>query len=248
MAIRVIGLDLAKNVFQVHGVDETGRTALTRRLCQTEVLRLFADLQPALVGMEACHTAHYWARDIAATVGDARQFKSGRQFAAWLGLVPQQRSSSGKERLGGISKRGDRYIRSLVAYRPLRNAPRLAPLIIAIGVSMLLQTVAMMIWGREFHTYPQLISAAQLQPVPGVCVSPVQVATVVLSALLMIGLLLLVNRTKLGRAMRATAENHRVAGLMGSIPEGPSRPTSGTSSSVKSPPGQHHLASQAVAA
>lgn len=280
MAIRVIGLDLAKNVFQVHGVDEAGRVTLKRKLRRTEVLRLFADLPPALVGIEACHTAHYWAREIAAfghdvrlmppqfvkpyvksqkndmadaeaiceavqrptmrfvpiksadqqaalllhrtrellirqrsslisairahfaefgivvgqrmrnlerllelldkasdarlptlardmlavlaaqlrdvaarvqevekellawhqanetsrrlttipgvgpitasaivaTVGDAGQFKSGRQFAAWLGLVPQQRSSGGKERLGGISKRGDRYIRSLLIH------------------------------------------------------------------------------------------------------------------------------------
>jgi transposase len=51
------------------------------------------------------------ASAIVATVGDPKQFKSGRQFAAWLGLVPQQRSSGGKERLGGISKRGDGYIR-----------------------------------------------------------------------------------------------------------------------------------------
>ena len=56
------------------------------------------------------------ASAIVATVGDAGQFKSGRQFAAWLGLVPQQRSSGGKERLGGISKRGDRYIRSLLIH------------------------------------------------------------------------------------------------------------------------------------
>jgi transposase len=56
------------------------------------------------------------ATAIAATVSDAGQFKSGRQFAAWLGLVPQQRSSGGKERLGGISKRGDRYIRSLLIH------------------------------------------------------------------------------------------------------------------------------------
>jgi len=54
------------------------------------------------------------ASAIVATVGDPKQFKSGRQFAAWLGLVPQQRSSGGKERLGGISKRGDGYIRQLL--------------------------------------------------------------------------------------------------------------------------------------
>jgi transposase len=56
------------------------------------------------------------ASAIVATVGDANQFKSGRQFAAWLGLVPQQRSSGGKERLGGISKRGDGYIRRLMIH------------------------------------------------------------------------------------------------------------------------------------
>ncbi len=56
------------------------------------------------------------ASAIVATVGDASQFTSGRQFAAWLGLVPQQRSSGGKERLGRISKRGDGYIRRLLIH------------------------------------------------------------------------------------------------------------------------------------
>lgn len=280
MTITVIGLDLAKNVFQVHGIDEAGRPVLKRKLRRSEVLRLFAELPPACVGMEACHTSHYWAREITnlghvvrmmpaqfvkpyvksqkndaadaeaiceavqrptmrfvpiksedqqaalmlhrtrdllvrqrsslisairahfaefgivvgqgmrnvdrlltllqaegdkrlpilaaemlgvlaeqlrdaaervreveirllashradpgsrrlesvpgigpitasaiiATVGDPRQFKSGRQFAAWLGLVPQQRSSGGKDRLGGISKRGDGYIRRLLVH------------------------------------------------------------------------------------------------------------------------------------
>jgi transposase len=279
MTIKVIGLDLAKNVFQVHGVDEVGQSVLKRKLRRSEVLRLFAGLEPALVGIEACHTAHYWGREIAAlghevrlmppqfvkpyvksqkndaadaeaiceavqrptmrfvpiksadqqaalllhrtrdllirqrsslisairahfaefgvvvgqrmrntdrlldllnsrgaclpdlaaqmlavlaaqlrdvaarvrgveaellawhrstevsrrlatipgvgpitasaiaaTVVDARQFKSARQFSAWLGLVPQQRSSGGKERLGGISKRGDGYIRRLLIH------------------------------------------------------------------------------------------------------------------------------------
>jgi transposase len=56
------------------------------------------------------------ASAIVATVADPRQFRSGRQFAAWLGLVPQQYSSGGKERLGGISKRGDGYIRRLLVH------------------------------------------------------------------------------------------------------------------------------------
>lgn len=51
-----------------------------------------------------------------ASVGDATQFRSARQFAAWLGLVPQQHSSGGKERLGRISKRGDGYIRRLLVH------------------------------------------------------------------------------------------------------------------------------------
>ncbi len=277
--ITVIGLDIAKNVFQVHGIDDVGQPVLRRKLRRNEVLRMFSLLEPTLVGIEACHTAHYWAREISAlghtvrlmppqfvkpyvksqkndaadaeaiceavqrptmrfvpiksadqqavlllhrtrdllirqrsslisairahfaefgvivgqrmrnidrllglladegtglpelaqrmltvladqlrdvaarveaveaellawhrasdlsrrlatipgvgpitasaivaTVGDASQFRSGRQFAAWLGLVPQQRSSGGKERLGRISKRGDGYIRRLMIH------------------------------------------------------------------------------------------------------------------------------------
>ena len=56
------------------------------------------------------------ASALVATVGDPHQFSSGRQFAAWLGLVPQQRSSGGKERLGGTSRRGDGYIRRLLVH------------------------------------------------------------------------------------------------------------------------------------
>jgi transposase len=54
------------------------------------------------------------ASAIVATAGDASQFKNGREFAAWLGLTPLNRSSGGKERLGRISKMGDRYIRRLL--------------------------------------------------------------------------------------------------------------------------------------
>jgi len=56
------------------------------------------------------------ATALVATVGDAAQFSSGRQLAAWLGLVPNQNSSGGKERLGRISKRGDRYLRRLLVH------------------------------------------------------------------------------------------------------------------------------------
>ena len=104
-----------------------------------------------------------------------------------------------------------------VAYRPLRNAPRLAPLITAIGVSIVLQTAAMLIWGRNYMTFPQLLPSAPLEFL-GAIVTVTKLVVVALSALIMIGLMLLVNRTKLGRAMRATAENPRIASLMGVNP------------------------------
>jgi len=107
------------------------------------------------------------------------------------------------------------YTIERTAYRRLRNAPRLAPLITAIGVSFLLQTLAMIVWGRNYHTFPQLVSTTPIEPVAGVFITPVQIVILVVSAVLMIGLVLLVNKTRLGRAMRATAENHRVASLMG---------------------------------
>ena len=101
-----------------------------------------------------------------------------------------------------------------VAYRPLRRAPRLAPLITAIGMSILLQNIAMLIWGRRYHTFPSII-----KPTPhnffGATITDLQVMIIVVSALIMAGLLLLVHTTRLGRAMRATSENQIVAGLMG---------------------------------
>lgn len=278
--ISVIGLDLAKAVFQVHGVDEEGEIVLRKSLKRSEVLRFFARQHPCLIGMEACGGAHYWAgalarlghtvrqmapafvkpylksnkndrndaeaiceavqrpsmrfvaaktpeqqavlhlhhgrqllvrqrvalnnhmrgilleyginlpvgarvvsqqlpalledaekalppltrhllaelkaehdqlvsrienletqlkhwhqqcpvsqqlasipgigmltaTALAATVGEANNFKNGRQLAAYLGLVPRQASSGGKERLLGISKRGDKYVRTLLIH------------------------------------------------------------------------------------------------------------------------------------
>ncbi len=101
-----------------------------------------------------------------------------------------------------------------VAYRPLRNAPRLAPLITAIGVSIVLQTVAMMIWKPNPIVFPDLLPTDPV-PVFGAILAPKQILILVVAAAMMAGLLLLVNRTKLGRAMRATAESPRIASLMG---------------------------------
>lgn len=298
MEITTIGLDLAKNVFQVHAIDAEGRVVLRKTLRRSHILTFFSRLSPCLVGIEACGTSHYWARELlqlghdvrlmppayvkayvkrgktdaadaeaiceavtrpnmrfvpvksreqqaavslhrtrsllvkqrtqvvnmirsqlaefgivtpqglgravtlaqefikapevfdipyhgrkmliilsqqaleaheqireidrdlaklqreddvacrlstvpgigpigatafAATVTDPSQFKSGRQFAAWLGLTPLQNSSGGKERLGRISKMGDKYLRRLLVIgatalvRQFKNHPEKAP-------------------------------------------------------------------------------------------------------------------------
>ena len=106
------------------------------------------------------------------------------------------------------------YTIERVAYRPLRNAPRLAPLITAIGMSILLQNVAMIIWGRQYKTFPQLFPS-EPHVIAGASITDLQIIIIVVSAGLMAGLLLLVNFTRLGRAMRATSENKTIAGLMG---------------------------------
>jgi branched-chain amino acid transport system permease protein len=101
-----------------------------------------------------------------------------------------------------------------VAYRPLRNAPRLAPLITAIGVSIILQTLAMIIFGRNYKVFPPLLPNDSID-IFGALITPTQIMILIVAALMMAGLVLLVERTKLGRAMRATAENPRIASLMG---------------------------------
>jgi transposase len=194
--ISVIGLDLAKNLCQLHGVDADGEVVLRKQLRRAQLLRFFAKLPPCLIGIEACGGAHYWSRELtrlghsvriiapafvkpylksnkndrndaeaiceavqrpsmrfvcpktpeqqfaewhandpvsqrlitipgiglltatalAATLGDGGDFRNGRQLAAYLGLVPRQASSGGKQRLLGISKRGDTYLRSLIIH------------------------------------------------------------------------------------------------------------------------------------
>ena len=64
MKITTIGIDLAKNVFQIHGVDEHGKTVLRKQLKRKDVVKFFANLEPCLIGMEACGSAHYWARKL----------------------------------------------------------------------------------------------------------------------------------------------------------------------------------------
>jgi len=105
-----------------------------------------------------------------------------------------------------------------IAYRPLRNAPRLAPLITAMGMSLLLQTLAMILWKPNPKPYPILLPSEPFF-IGGAVINTVQILILVVTAATLAGLMYLVNKTKLGRAMRATAENPRVAGLMGVRPD-----------------------------
>src|SRR5690554_6080966 len=100
------------------------------------------------------------------------------------------------------------------AYRPLRHAARVAALITAIGVSIIIQNFAMMIWGRNYLSFPHVIEPMVFQ-IAGARISVLQIIIIVGAMAIMVGLLVVVHRTRLGTAMRATAQNREVAGLMG---------------------------------
>jgi branched-chain amino acid transport system permease protein len=106
------------------------------------------------------------------------------------------------------------YAVERLAYRPLRQAPRLAPLITAIGASIILQHAALLVWSRNVLAFPQIIRT-ESYAILGASITNVQLAIIGLCLALMAGLALLVYRTRLGTAMRATAQNPQVAGLMG---------------------------------
>lgn len=126
--ISIIGLDLAKLVFQVHAADKAGRCVLRKQLKWREVLRLFAkQLADIEKQLRAWHKANpqskrletapgvglISATAICALVPDPKLFKNGRYFAAWIGLTPKFDGTGGKTRLGRISKAGDRTLRRL---------------------------------------------------------------------------------------------------------------------------------------
>src|SRR5215207_5675455 len=337
--ITTVGLDLAKNVFQVHGVDAAGATVLRRQLRRAQVLAFFSRLPRCLVGLEACATAHYWGRElralghevrlmpaqyvkayvkrnkndaadaaaiceavmrptmrfvpvktadqqaavllhrgrerlvrqrtglvnalrghlaefgviapqglrnvgkliavvrdksdarlpdlarqvlqvlatqieqleasvaalekqlmawhrvnpvsqrlatipgigpiiataIAATVTEPGQFRSGREFAAWLGLVPRQNSTGGKTRLGGITKRGNRYLRRLLINGATANLlrskatkadpwviglrQRRPPLVVAVALANKTARIAWAVMLREKEYQPRAVAA-----------------------------------------------------------------------------------------
>ena len=111
--ITTVGLDLAKRVVSLCGEDATGRVVMQRVLRREAVLGWFVQRPPCLLGMEACASAHWFARELAALGHTARQYSTG-----------------GKPRLGRITRRGDTYLRSLLvqgARSALQAALRAAP-------------------------------------------------------------------------------------------------------------------------
>jgi branched-chain amino acid transport system permease protein len=110
------------------------------------------------------------------------------------------------------------YTIEKVAYKRLRNSPRLAPLITAIGMSILLQTLAMIIWKPNYKPYPTLLPTAPFE-VGGAVITTTQVLILAVTVIALAAMVYLVSYTRLGRAMRATAENPRVAALMGVKPD-----------------------------
>ena len=114
--------------------------------------------------------------------------------------------------VGGLGVAIERF-----AYRPLRDAPRIAPLITAIGISFFLENAALLLFGAQFRIYntAEFISLSSGIQIGSVTIDSVQIMVIVLGVVLMIGLRLLVNRTRLGKQMRAVAADREAAEMLG---------------------------------
>ena len=114
--------------------------------------------------------------------------------------------------VGGLGVAIERF-----AYRPLRDAPRIAPLITAIGVYFVLENSALLLFGAQFRVYntPNFISFSSGIQIGSVSIDSVQILVLVLGLVLMVGLRQLVNRTRLGRQMRAVAADREAAEMLG---------------------------------
>ena len=114
--------------------------------------------------------------------------------------------------VGGLGVAMERF-----AYRPLRDAPRIAPLITAIGISFFLESAALLLFGAQYRVYntAEFISLSSGIRIGSVTIDSVQIMVLVLGLLLMTGLQLLVNRTKLGKQTRAVAADREAAEMLG---------------------------------
>jgi branched-chain amino acid transport system permease protein len=114
--------------------------------------------------------------------------------------------------VGGLGVAIERF-----AYRPLRDAPRIAPLITAIGVSFFLESSALLLFGAQYRVYntAEFISLSSGIRIGSVTIDSVQILVLVLGLVLMVGLQLVVNRTRLGRQVRAVAADREAAEMLG---------------------------------
>jgi branched-chain amino acid transport system permease protein len=103
----------------------------------------------------------------------------------------------------------------LVAYRPLRHAPRLAPLITAIGMSFIVETAGLIWKGPEYVNYPDVLPTSNLATIGGVAITWTTPIVVILTVPVLAGLMFLVRSTKQGKAMRATAQDMDASAIMG---------------------------------
>lgn len=98
MHIQTIGLDLAKSIFKAHGVDGTGNAVLVKNLHRKQMLPFFSKLPPCLIGVEACATAHHWARRLIAMGHDVRIMPTGTYGACWSSAPPPSCGTPGETR------------------------------------------------------------------------------------------------------------------------------------------------------
>jgi branched-chain amino acid transport system permease protein len=114
--------------------------------------------------------------------------------------------------VGGLGVAIERF-----AYRPLRDAPRIAPLITAIGISFFLESAALLLFGAQYRVYntSEFISLSSGIRIGSVTIDSVQIMVLVIGLALMTGLRMLVNRTKLGKQMRAVAGDREAAEMLG---------------------------------
>jgi flavin-binding protein dodecin len=93
MQVTTIGLDIAKNVFQVHGIDAVEKVVVRKQLWRSQVLEFFKALLPCLVGMEACATAHYWARELT-KLGHQVRLMPAKDVKAYVNPVAEKQTES----------------------------------------------------------------------------------------------------------------------------------------------------------
>ena len=147
---------------------------------------------------------------------------AGYYSATWLGVQGYEASGTSFPLLFALAVLAFAMLASALlgvsiealAYRPVRSAPRLTPLITAIGVSLFLQNAAMLVFTPNPRRYPAILSEVRFE-VGGVILTNIKVAIFIVAMLLMVGLYVLVHRTWTGRAMRALSMNIDAARLMG---------------------------------